>query len=288
MKEQIIVSLTTWSARIGNIPAVLDTILSQSMPPDKIVLNLAYGEKIPKEVQDYIDKNDIEVYYTEDTKVYKKLIPTLLRYPEACVISIDDDWLYPKGMIEDFMNTHARYPNNPISGNSVFFNGMSCHCGCASLTKAVFFGDYIHEIVPKFSFKCPSDDIVYTYFSLLSGHAYVRTENEYFTNLKGYKADSSYSDDIFKDTDIIAESYRYLVSQHGDIPISKSIFSLVSDKYVAKEIVDLVNDRVDTERMKQKIASEALIRSSKAYRIGHILIAPVRKLNNFLIRDCKE
>ena len=29
--EQIIVSLTTWSARINNIPVVLDTIFAQSL-----------------------------------------------------------------------------------------------------------------------------------------------------------------------------------------------------------------------------------------------------------------
>ena len=59
MKEQLIVSLTTWKPRIGNIPAVLDSIYAQTLPPDKVVLNLSYDEFIPTEVQSYIDAHGV-------------------------------------------------------------------------------------------------------------------------------------------------------------------------------------------------------------------------------------
>ena len=81
MTERIIVSLTTWSKRIGNIPVVLDTIFNQTVQPDLVVLNLAHDEIIPEDVKHYINSHNIEINRVKDTKVYKKLIPTLKKYP---------------------------------------------------------------------------------------------------------------------------------------------------------------------------------------------------------------
>ena len=75
-KEEIIVSLTTWSARINNLPVVLNSILEQTVKADKIIVNLAYNEYIPHDVFVFLESNGIEVFYTDDTKVYKKFIPT--------------------------------------------------------------------------------------------------------------------------------------------------------------------------------------------------------------------
>ena len=44
MKEQIVVSMTSWHKRIGNLPAVLDTIMAQTIQPDAIVINLSVEE----------------------------------------------------------------------------------------------------------------------------------------------------------------------------------------------------------------------------------------------------
>ena len=146
VKERVIVSLTTYSKRIGNIPVVLDTIFAQTVPPDLVVLNLAYDEVIPEYVIKYIESHSIEVNRVPDTKVYKKLIPTLKKFPQDSIISIDDDFLYPSNMIEDFLHIHKLYPNNPISGNDVVQYGMQCHCGCASLMKYCFLGNEIDYI----------------------------------------------------------------------------------------------------------------------------------------------
>ena len=76
-EEEIIISLTTWSARINNLPVVLKSILEQTVKADKIIVNLAYNEYIPNDVLVFLESNGIEVFYTDDTKVYKKFIPTL-------------------------------------------------------------------------------------------------------------------------------------------------------------------------------------------------------------------
>ena len=76
MDERIIVSMTTYSKRVANIPAVLDTIFAQTLLPDLVVINFAIDEVIPDNVQSYINSHNIELNRVPDTKVYKKIIPT--------------------------------------------------------------------------------------------------------------------------------------------------------------------------------------------------------------------
>ena len=37
--ERLIVTMTSWHKRIGNVKRVLETILNQTVLPDKIILN---------------------------------------------------------------------------------------------------------------------------------------------------------------------------------------------------------------------------------------------------------
>ena len=86
--------MTSYGRRINNLPKVIDSIFNQTVQPNLIVLNLAYDEIIPRDVESYLKKQGIEINRVPDTKVYKKLIPTLKKYTEALVISIDDDFFY--------------------------------------------------------------------------------------------------------------------------------------------------------------------------------------------------
>lgn len=271
MEEQIIVTLTTWSKRIGNIPVVLDTIFAQTMPPDKVVLNLAYEEKIPDEIQCYIDSHGVEVFRTEDTKVYKKLIPTLFRYPNDCIISIDDDWLYPKGMIEDFMTIHRQYPKYPISGNRGVAFGLQCHCGCASLTKYEYFGNLLDSIDSDIIRNCKSDDIVYTYFANKSGHPYIRTKGQYYTNMISYNNNEGYSASFDNDLYMINQSFNYLISRFGQV--KDLLDAYIDDTYMAAFFNDLCKLNCE-KRVKEQC--ELKLKSSLSYRLGHIILTPFR------------
>lgn len=280
MKEQIVISLTTWSKRINNIPVVLDTIFSQTLPPDLVVLNLAYEEKVPESVQEYINIHGIEVNRVPDTKVYKKLIPTLKKYPNDCVISIDDDWLYPEGMIADFMDVHKRYPNNPISGNREIIFNMQCHCGCASLTKAEFFGKYLEIITDEIINNCPSDDIVYTFFANQAGYPYVRTKELYFTNMEPYNDSGSYSKSVvFSISNGIKDSYKYLVNRYGQINDNISLY--IKDDNIYCIISDIYSKKIISESNKSKEKSYNEMYSTKSYRIGNAIVRPFSFLFHF-------
>lgn len=270
MEERIIVSLTTYIKRIGNIPVVLETIFNQTLPPDFVVLNLAFDEIVPDNVQKYIDSRCIEVNRVSDTKVFKKLIPTLKKYPNAVVISIDDDWLYPQGMIEDFMEIHKKYPNYPISGNKEAFFNFQCHCGCASLTKAEYLGEYLDMIDEDVMNNCKSDDFVYTYFANKAGHPYIRTKGLYYENLEPYNEGVGYTSS-FGAVSIAKDSYEYLINRFG--PIEGMLYPYIQDHYLSDVIYNICFKAIQ-KQLKEKIERE--YKSSYSYKIGSAFLRPIR------------
>ena len=270
-QERVIVSLTTYSRRIGNIPTVLETIFNQTTTPDLIVLNLAIDEIIPDEVQKYIDSKPIEVNRVPDTKVFKKLIPTLKKYPNDVVISIDDDWLYPTEMIEDFVSVHNKYPNYPISGNKSAFCCMQCHCGCASLQKGSFWGDYLNAIDYELISSCPSDDMVYTYLSNLAGHPYIRTQGLYFHNMKPFNAVNGYSEMMSDQT--IIQSYLYLLKRYGMVNGIKFYMDDDYGNFIVNDIVNKSNNKFI--ECKQELES---ICKSKTFQMGSFILHPIQFL----------
>ena len=278
MGEKIIVSLTTWSKRIKNIPVVLDTIFEQTTKPELVVLNLAYDEVVPEDIQNYIDSHHIEVNRVPDTKVYKKLIPTLKKYPNDCIISIDDDWLYPKEMIADFIKIHTLYPNFPISGNDCILFGLQCHCGCASLTKAEYFGNYLDLIDNEVISECPSDDIVYTYFASLSGHPYIRTEDKYFDNMQPYEADDGYTQTHQVLLNSINQSFEYLTNRFGKV--NHPFFYYLEDNYWAKFFSD-INSKSIQDSIRQ---AENRVINSNTFRLGQIIIKPLFWFKHRILR----
>lgn len=287
MKERIIVTLTTYSKRINNIPTVLDTIFNQTLPPDLVVLNLAYEEIIPDVIQDYINQHGIEIYRVADTKVYKKLIPTLKRYPNDCIISIDDDWLYPDGMIEDFMHLHGLYPEFPISGNNVVLYGFQCHCGCASLMKFDYLGKYIDNIDDEVMKSCPSDDLVYTYFSNKNNHPYLRTKELYSSNMQSFNEGDSYSTTMGGGKGII-DTYDYLVKRFGNLDMDIIMSYLPkADAYIVSIVNHVYQNGLGSEIfLRGYYQGISEMKSSYPFRVGKLLMSPITFFRNFFDLFC--
>lgn len=116
MKSRIIVSLTTYPARINSARQTIESILAGTKMPDKIVLYLAKPQfpnrKLPKDLTDLAKKHPIfEIRWTgKDTKPYKKLIPALKDFPNDVIITIDDDIVYPRDQIATLLRCHRKYP----------------------------------------------------------------------------------------------------------------------------------------------------------------------------------
>ena len=115
-KQQVIVSLTSFPAAIPYAAKAIRSILKGSVLPDKVVLYLTFsqfGESgIPQELQQLAaDNPTFEIRdYSRDIRSYRKLIPALQDFPEAIIVTVDDDVAYHKHMLRDLLRLHAQVP----------------------------------------------------------------------------------------------------------------------------------------------------------------------------------
>ena len=113
----VIVSLTSYGSRIHRAYLTIESIMQQTLKPNKIVLWLDRdeftSESIPTSLKKLL-KRGLEIKYTEDIKSYKKLIPTLIDYPEDIIITVDDDCIYPINLIDNLYSQHKEHPKDVI------------------------------------------------------------------------------------------------------------------------------------------------------------------------------
>ncbi|MDR0763178.1 MAG: hypothetical protein LBF01_01600, partial [Bacteroidales bacterium] len=102
--ETLIVSLTTHGKRIYEVYLAIESILRQTLKPNKIILWLSKNKFNENNIPLILKKQQqrgLEIAFCEDVKSYTKLIPTLQMYPQAVIITVDDDILYPFDLIEN-------------------------------------------------------------------------------------------------------------------------------------------------------------------------------------------
>lgn len=112
----IIVSLTSFPARIEEVWQVIECMLRQSYKPAKIYLWLS-KEQFPS--TDFIPtslkrlENDVFNIrlVDEDIRSHKKYYYVSKENPNAQIILVDDDIYYPTTMIEDLISAEHKYPN---------------------------------------------------------------------------------------------------------------------------------------------------------------------------------
>lgn len=118
-KNQIIISLTTYGKRIYDVPLVIESLFNQTIKANKVILWLAEEEfcddNIPV-ILKRMKKRGLSIGYCKDIKSYKKLIPCLLQYPFDTIITVDDDVIYARDIIERFIYSHLISPNAILFG----------------------------------------------------------------------------------------------------------------------------------------------------------------------------
>lgn len=112
-KNEIIISLTTYSKRIEEVYLVIESIFNQTLKADKILLwldEVEFNEETIPNILKNQRKRGLEIRYCENIKSYKKLIPTLKEYQNEIIITIDDDVIYPINFIEKMYKIHKKFP----------------------------------------------------------------------------------------------------------------------------------------------------------------------------------
>ena len=208
----LIVSLTSYGRRVNKtVYYTLVSLLRQSHRPDRIILWLDSDNwnenNLPKKLKRLITKG-VEIKFYKDVKSYKKLIPTLKEYPESIIITVDDDVIYSKDLIETLYEAHicnptailctraykARFIDNKPAKYKTWQNVQNIsNLSKGEILFPVGIGGVLypphslyHDILEedKFMTLCPNaDDIWFWYMAKLKGteHCFVPMTNNFYS-----------------------------------------------------------------------------------------------------------
>lgn len=113
--------MTSFPAAIAYAEQAIISLLQGSVLPDKLVLYLTYSqfgdEGIPKSLLKLQEENPIfEIRnYDQDIRSYRKLIPALADFPDAVIVTVDDDVHYHRNMLRKMLQLHAKMPHAVIA-----------------------------------------------------------------------------------------------------------------------------------------------------------------------------
>lgn len=124
--KKIIVSLTSFPKRINTVHLVIESLLNQTHKADKVILWLT-PEEFPNRERDLPDTLlsliplGLTIDWYHNLRSYTKLIPTLRKYPDDLIVTVDDDIVYRPTMIEKLYREHLRHPNDIICHRATKF-----------------------------------------------------------------------------------------------------------------------------------------------------------------------
>ena len=193
---QLIVSLTTFPARIDTVYLTINTLLRQNTKPDRVVLWLAEEQfpdkNLPKSLTRLMALG-LEIKYCEDIRSYKKLVPSLREFPNDIIVTADDDMYYKEDWLEGLYNAYLKNPENiytrrgcravisdgkitilkprsynfdynfPTDCNNLLMGGSGTLYPPHSLHKEIFYVEQIKTLIPT------HDDIYFWIMGILNG-----------------------------------------------------------------------------------------------------------------------
>ena len=175
----IVVTLTSWIKRIENVKTVVESIINNTIKPDRVYLNLSKTEfngiELPKDLVEYFNSDDrliINWVEGENTKSMKKIFP-ILKYlnDDDIIIDADDDILFPKDLIEsrikDFEKKNKQYQISSNSHKTVGFDNMCVVSAMSLFTKRMLknWEIFVNDRV----IKTYNDDRTYLYIIYMNG-----------------------------------------------------------------------------------------------------------------------
>jgi hypothetical protein len=116
-QQQVVVSMTSFPEAIPYAVQAIRSILKGAVLPDKLILYLTFSQfadnSVPESLRTLSAENPVfEVRnYDRDIRSYRKLIPALMDFPEAVIVTVDDDVAYHRNMLRDLLNLHAQLPH---------------------------------------------------------------------------------------------------------------------------------------------------------------------------------
>ena len=118
-QQELIVSLTTIPERIGKVHLCIESLLRQSVKPDRLILWLSETSEpgrpqVNKDALPFklirLQRRGLEIRWCKDIRSFRKIIPALRLFPKALVVTSDDDVFYPKTWLENLYQAYLQEP----------------------------------------------------------------------------------------------------------------------------------------------------------------------------------
>ena len=114
--SDVIVSFTSFPARINNVWQIVECMLNQTLQPKEIILWLSKEQfpttdSVPTSLRDR-ESEIFKIRMVEgDIRSHKKYYYVVKEHPDALVFLIDDDIYYPTDIIERSVREYERFDN---------------------------------------------------------------------------------------------------------------------------------------------------------------------------------
>jgi hypothetical protein len=120
-QSDVIISLTSFPARIESVWATVDSLLQQSSSLRDVVLVLSDeefpGRRLPASLMRRARRGLSVHWVPNNGRNFDKLLPALTQFPDCRIVTVDDDKIYPRDLIERLVTASDEAPG-AIIGNS--------------------------------------------------------------------------------------------------------------------------------------------------------------------------
>ncbi len=112
----MIVSLTSYPQRFPTLHLTLRSLLTQSVRPDRLILWIAEADlpALPETVRS-LEHEGLDIRGCDDLRSFKKILPTLAGYPEADIVTADDDLYFWSDWLQELLIASRRFPEDVVA-----------------------------------------------------------------------------------------------------------------------------------------------------------------------------
>ena len=115
----LVVSLTTIPDRLQSLHVVVDSLLSQTVPPQTVRLwisrkHVSDPQRLPGRLS-RLQRFGLVIGWVDETSSHRKLICPLRTFGRATIVTADDDVYYDRTWLQGLLETHREHPNAVVA-----------------------------------------------------------------------------------------------------------------------------------------------------------------------------
>lgn len=119
LEKKVIVSLTSFPKRINYVWLTIQSLMRQTVQPDKIILWLSQEQFdsidcLPEKLKSLRGEIFEIRLVKKDYRSHKKYLYAFTEFPDDCVVLVDDDIIYNYNLLEKLTQAHKLYPDRVI------------------------------------------------------------------------------------------------------------------------------------------------------------------------------